>query len=58
MAALKANKVNVSARVQSTAFFSGGQVSSDKDGKQIIFCFVLFVLSGVSRQCVNAHLRI
>uniref|UniRef100_A0A3Q1M3Z6 Ribonuclease H2 subunit B n=1 Tax=Bos taurus TaxID=9913 RepID=A0A3Q1M3Z6_BOVIN len=31
MAALKTNKVNVSARVQSTAFFSGGQVSSDKD---------------------------
>ena len=31
MAALKTNKENVNARVQSTAFFSGGQVSRDKD---------------------------
>ena len=31
MAALKTKKVNVSAGVQSTAFFSGGQVSRDKD---------------------------
>uniref|UniRef100_A0A8C5VUP6 Ribonuclease H2 subunit B n=1 Tax=Microcebus murinus TaxID=30608 RepID=A0A8C5VUP6_MICMU len=31
MAALKTNHVNVSARVQSTAFFSGDQVSSDKE---------------------------
>ncbi|XP_069323366.1 ribonuclease H2 subunit B isoform X4 [Eulemur rufifrons] len=31
MAALKTNNVNVSARVQSTAFFSGDQVSSDKE---------------------------
>ncbi|KAB0377719.1 hypothetical protein FD755_009297 [Muntiacus reevesi] len=31
IAALKTNKVNVTAQVQSTAFFSGGQVSSDKD---------------------------
>ncbi|XP_058404099.1 ribonuclease H2 subunit B isoform X3 [Diceros bicornis minor] len=31
MAALKTNNVNVGARVQSTAFFSGDQVSSDKE---------------------------
>ncbi|XP_057388842.1 ribonuclease H2 subunit B isoform X3 [Balaenoptera acutorostrata] len=31
MAALKTNNVNVSARVQSTAFFSGDPVSSDKE---------------------------
>ena len=31
MAALKTNKVNVSARVQSIAFFSSDQVSRDKD---------------------------
>ena len=31
MAALKTNKLNVSARVQSITFFSSGQVSSDKD---------------------------
>ena len=31
MAALKTNKVNVSARVQSIAFFSSDQASSDKD---------------------------
>lgn len=32
--ALKANNVNVGARVQSSAYFSGGQVSRDKEGKQ------------------------
>ncbi|XP_055465502.1 ribonuclease H2 subunit B isoform X1 [Psammomys obesus] len=31
VAALKANKVNVGARVQSSAYFSGGQVSRDKE---------------------------
>ncbi|XP_072832308.1 ribonuclease H2 subunit B isoform X2 [Vicugna pacos] len=31
VAALKTNNINVSARVQSTAFFSGDQVSSDKE---------------------------
>ncbi|XP_012504089.1 PREDICTED: ribonuclease H2 subunit B isoform X1 [Propithecus coquereli] len=31
MAALKTNHINVGARVQSTAFFSGDQVSSDKE---------------------------
>ncbi|XP_062958642.1 ribonuclease H2 subunit B isoform X2 [Cynocephalus volans] len=37
IAALKTNKVNVSARVQSTAFFSGDQVSSDKEEDYICY---------------------
>ncbi|KAM7237847.1 hypothetical protein CapIbe_010805 [Capra ibex] len=37
VAALKTSKVNVSARVQSTAFFSGGQVSSDKDEDYVCY---------------------
>ncbi|KAI4553937.1 hypothetical protein MJT46_016117 [Ovis ammon polii x Ovis aries] len=37
MAALKTNKVNISARVQSTAFFSGGQVSRDKDEDYVCY---------------------
>ena len=37
MAALKTSKVNVSAWVQSTAFFSGGQVSSDKDEDYVCY---------------------
>ena len=42
VSALKTNNVNVSARVQATAFFSGDPFSSDKEGKQIISSEVLF----------------
>ncbi|KAM9086743.1 LOW QUALITY PROTEIN: ribonuclease H2 subunit B-like [Megaptera novaeangliae] len=37
MAALKTNNVNVAARVQSTAFFSGDPVSSDKEEDYICY---------------------
>ncbi|EPY84899.1 hypothetical protein CB1_000435027 [Camelus ferus] len=41
VAALKTNNINVSARVQSTAFFSGDQVSSDKEEDYIRYAYGL-----------------
>nr|XP_045370023.1 ribonuclease H2 subunit B isoform X2 [Camelus bactrianus] len=41
VAALKTSNINVSARVQSTAFFSGDQVSSDKEEDYIRYAYGL-----------------